>query len=136
LKSNHPAEALETAEQQLFAISLATDREPGSLDRLARVLSSLCWTALFAQNTQRALLAGRQAVALAPGLPSAKVNYAHALMYSEKLADAKKIYLDGLSASGEETDRWRGMIRSDFKELSERNLRHPFMAVIEREIGK
>ena len=136
LKSNHPIEALETAEQQLFAISLAADQQPDSLDRLARVLSSLCWTALLAQNTRRAELAGRQAVALAPGLLSAKLNYAHALMYSEELAGAKKIYLDGLSAGGEAAVRWRKMIRSDFADLSTRNLWHPFMAEIEREIGK
>jgi tetratricopeptide (TPR) repeat protein len=136
LKSNHPIEALETAEQQLFAISLAIDRERDSLDRLARVLSSLCWTALLAQNAQRAELAGRQAVALAPGLLSAKLNHAHALMYTDELAGAKKIYLDGLSAGGEAAVRWRTMIRSDFADLSARNLRHPFMAEIEREIEK
>ena len=135
LKSKYPVEALETAEQQLFATSLAADSESGKGERVARVLSSLCWTALLAQNTQRAVWAGQQALALAPELPLAKLNYAHALMYAGDLAGAKKIYLQGLSAGGNVAGDWRKSIRKDFADLSERRLRHPFMAEIDREIG-
>jgi tetratricopeptide (TPR) repeat protein len=136
LETNRWAEALETAEQQLFAISLAADRETRDLNRLAQVLSSVCWTALLARNTQRAEWAGRSAFALAPGLQGVRLNYAHALMYSGNLEHAKKSYLDGLSVGEEEAGKWRKSIRSDFAYLSARNLQHPLMAAIELEIGQ
>ena len=72
LKANLWADALETAEQQLFAISLAADRETPDVNRLAQVLSSVCWTAILARDTSRATEAGQQALALAPGLAAAK----------------------------------------------------------------
>jgi tetratricopeptide (TPR) repeat protein len=135
LEANRWSEALETAEQQLFAISLAADRETRDFTRLAQVLSSVCWTALLARNTERAELAGWQAFALAPGLQITRLNYAHALMYSGNLEQAKKMYLDGLSAGGEEAVKWRKTIHADFAYLSARNLGHPLMAEIERDIG-
>ena len=135
LETNRWAEALETAEQQLFAISLAADRETRDLNRLAQVLSSVCWTALLARKTQRAELAGRSAFALAPGLQGVRLNYAHALMYSGNVEHAKKIYLDGLSVGEEEAVKWRKSIRADFAYLSARNLQHPLMTAIELEIG-
>jgi tetratricopeptide (TPR) repeat protein len=134
LEANRWAEALETAEQQLFSISLAADRETRDLNRLAEVLSSLCWTALLARNIQRAELAGQQAYALAPGLQGVRLNYAHSLMYSGSSELARKIYLDGLSAGNEQAAKWRKMVHDDFVYLSARNLQHPLMAEIEQEI--
>ena len=135
LTSNHPAEALKTAEQQLFATSLATDSEPGRNERVARALGSLGWTSILARDVPRAVWAGEQAVALAPDLRFAKLNYAHALMYSGDAGAARQIYLEGLSGDGQAAGEWRQMIRKDFKDLSERQLEIPLMAEIDREIG-
>jgi tetratricopeptide (TPR) repeat protein len=135
LKSNHPVEALETAEQQLFATSLATDTEPGKNERVARALGSLGWTAIFAHDIPRAVWAGEQAVVLAPNLLFAKLNYAHALMYSEDTSAAKQLYLEGLSGGGTAAAEWRKMIRSDFSDLSAHQLQNPLMVEIDREIG-
>src|SRR5262249_39259650 len=107
LKGDQPVEALETAEQQLFATSLAIDSEPGKVKRVARALVSLSWTALVAQSTERAVWAARQALALVPDYQTAKLNYAHGLMYSGDLAGAKKAYLDGLTAGGDGAAGWR-----------------------------
>ena len=135
LTSNHSAEALETAEQQLFATSLATDTEPGKNERVARALISLGWTSILARDIPRAVWAGEQAVALAPDLPNAKLNYAHALMYSGDAAAAREVYLGGLTGDSETSGQWRQMIRKDFKDLSERQLQNPLMAEVDREIG-
>jgi tetratricopeptide (TPR) repeat protein len=135
LKSNHPVEALETAEQQLFATSLATDSEPGKDERVARALGSLGWTAIFAHDIPRAVWAGEQAVALAPKLLFAKLNYAHALMYSGDTAAAKQLYLEGVSGGGAAAADWRKMIRKDFSDLSAHRLQNPLMAEVDREIG-
>lgn len=137
LASNRPADALDTAEQQLLAMSLAAERETRDLDSLATVLSSVSWTALLAGDIQRANLAAQQAIALKPAFPGARLNYAHALMYAGNLADARKRYLDGLNTSDESAAAdWRKHIHDDFTSLSQRNLRHPLMTEIEREIGQ
>jgi tetratricopeptide (TPR) repeat protein len=136
LKNNYPIEALETAEQQVFAISLAPDDTPGKNERVARALAQLCWTALFARSIPRAEWAGEYALALDPALDMAKLNYAHALMYAGKAADARRLYMSGLNASVEAAAKWRKSIRSDFSDLADRKLQHPMMAEIDREIGR
>lgn len=134
IKNGRLAEALETAEQQLFATSLALDTEPGKTERVARALGSLSWTALLAGNPARAAWAGQEATAIAPELPFARLNYAHALMYEGRTQEAKQIYLGIANMSGEAQTQWRQMIRKDFAELSARKLGHPLMAEIEREM--
>jgi tetratricopeptide (TPR) repeat protein len=135
LASNRPDEALDTADQQLFAISLTDDRDPPDFQRLAQVLSSFCWTALFAQDVPRAKRAAQQAMALDPKFAGAQLNYAHALMFSGDLEEAKKAYLAGLAAGGGAAAKWRQDVRNDFKSLKARGLQHPLMAEIERAIG-
>jgi tetratricopeptide (TPR) repeat protein len=141
LKTNRPDEALDTADQQLFAIaiSLADDRDPPDLPGLARVLSSMSWTALFARDFTRAKQAAYQATVLDPSLAAAQLNYAHALMFSGDLESgdlekAKNFYLDGPSSGAKDPD-WRAHIRQDFTNLKAGNLRHPLMDEIERDLG-
>jgi tetratricopeptide (TPR) repeat protein len=135
LKSGQAAEAMETAEQQLFATSLSSDSDAGKNQRVARALGALCWTALFADNLPRAVWAGEQALALDPGLRFARINYAHALMLSGDRAAARKIYLDGIAEGGDAAADWRKMIRKDFADLAARKITHPMMTEIEKEIG-
>lgn len=145
LKIDRATEALETVEQQLFATSLGVDSAdspdgpPGQQvknTRVARALGELCWTALFARNVPRALWAGEQALALDPALRFARLNHAHALMYSGDAVRARQIYLGGMPADAAAAARWRQSIRADFAELAARKLQHPLMADIDREIGK
>jgi tetratricopeptide (TPR) repeat protein len=134
LRSNHTAEALETAEQQLFATSLAADDAPGKNERVARALGSLSWTALFAHDPKRAVWAAEQALVLAPQLEFARINHAHALMFAGDATGARRIYLDGLKAGGAAAAQWREAIKKDFAELSQRGLQNPQMREIEKEI--
>ena len=148
LKIDLPIEAMETAEQQLFATSLALDSQDHSTGqdvksgqhvkntRVARALGELCWTALFARNVPRALWAGEQALALDPSLRFARLNHAHALMYSGDALRARQIYLGGLQGDAALAARWRQSIRADFAELATRKLWHPLMGDIDREIGQ
>ena len=57
-------------------------------------------------------------------------------MYAGDLERARTIYLAGLNVSEEDAAKWRKAVRADFAYLSERNLRHPLMAEIERDMGK
>jgi hypothetical protein len=137
LESGRVVEALETAEQQLLATSFAADTEPNKLERVARALGSLCWTALFtgdAKDIERAVWAGRNGVELMPELSFVKLNHAHALMYAGDLEAAERIYLDGARGTDKASAEWRKSVRKDFAELTARKLSHPLMAKIEKEI--
>jgi tetratricopeptide (TPR) repeat protein len=129
---------LETAEQQLLATSFAPDSESDKPERVARALGGLCWTALFTKDAdyiERAVWAGRTAVELMPDLSFARLNHAHALMYAGKVEAAERIYLDGARGTDEGSAEWRKSVRKDFAELTARNLSHPLMAKIEKEMG-
>ena len=138
LQSGRVSEALETAEQQLLATSFAPDSESDKPERVARALGGLCWTALFTKDAdyiERAVWAGRTAVELMPDLSFARLNHAHALMYAGKVEAAERIYLDGARGTDEGSAEWRKSVRKDFAELTARNLSHPLMAKIEKEMG-
>jgi tetratricopeptide (TPR) repeat protein len=137
LESGRTVEALETAEQQLLATSFSADSEPDKLERVARALGSLCWTALFTklpQDVERAVWACRNGVELMPNLGFVKLNQAHALMYAGDVGTAERIYLEGARGNDKASAEWRKNVRKDFAELTARRLRHPLMAKIEREI--
>ena len=138
LESGRAVEALETAEQQLLATSFSADSEPNKLERVARALGSLCWTALFTKvpkDIERAVWACRNGVELMPDLSFIKLNQAHALMYAGDVGAATRIYLDGARGTHKANAEWRKSVRKDFAELAARRLRHPLMAKIESEIG-
>jgi tetratricopeptide (TPR) repeat protein len=138
LESGRAVEALETAEQQLLATSFAADTEPNKLERVARALGSLCWTALFTRDKkdiERAVWAGRNGVELMPDLSFVKLNHAHALMYAGEAEEAERIYLGGARGTDKASAEWRNNVRKDFAELTARDLSHPLMAKIEKEIG-
>jgi len=72
---------------------------------------------------------------LSPDLQFAKLNYAHALMFTGDAAAAREIYLAG-SKGAPDGAEWRTHIRSDFSELSAKKLTHPLMDEIIKEISK
>ncbi len=135
LKKNRPKEALETAEQELFATSLSPENDAGKQDRVAKVLGGLSWTALFARDFPRAKSAAGQAMALAGQVPSIRLNYAHALLFANDVDGAQKIYLEGLATGGDAGSKWRAMLIADFKDLSAANLHHEAMDIVLRQLG-
>jgi tetratricopeptide (TPR) repeat protein len=135
LKENRPKEALETAEQELFETSFSPENDTGKQDHLARVLGGLSWTALFARDFPRAKSAAAQAMALAGQEPSILLNYAHALLFTNDVVGAQKIYLEGLATGGDAGSKWRAMLIADFKDLSAANLHHEVMDIVLRQSG-
>jgi tetratricopeptide (TPR) repeat protein len=134
LSMGQPPESLETAEQYLLATSLAPDQKADKPERVARALGTVCWSALFARDFSRGLWAGREAVALAPRLDWVKLNYAHALMFSDHADEAAAIYLGESAQGGEMADKWRNAILKDFAELKSKGLSHKQMDDIERRV--
>jgi len=116
-------DGLEIAEQYLLATSFAADGEQGRVQRVARALGTLCWSALLAKNFTRAVWAGGHAVDLGPELNWVRSNYAHALMISGERQKAREIYLALASLSPE----WKGQIIKDFGEMKKRQLTDSLM---------
>src|SRR5262249_45896843 len=120
-------DALEIAEQYLLATSFAADGEQGRVQRVARALGTLCWSALLAKNFTRAVWAGRHAVDLAPELNWVRSNYAHALMISGERQKAREIYLALASLSPDAAKGWKDQIIKDFEEMKKRQLADSLM---------
>jgi tetratricopeptide (TPR) repeat protein len=122
------AEALETAEQYVLAVSFTADISQAEL--VGRALGTLSWSALLAGNPQRAAWAGRHAVQLAPKHDWVKLNYAHALMLSGQREQAKEIYLAAGGLSAEAARKWKAQILADFEEMKKRRIDDSLMAEI------
>jgi tetratricopeptide (TPR) repeat protein len=135
LAVGQPDEAFETAEQYLFATSLAADVDNSKVRRISRALGTLCWSALNARNFPRAVWAGQRAADLAYKLDWVSLNYAHALMFSGEREKAKAIYLTVGSVSPEEATKLKEQIRKDFAELKQRGLVDGMMAEISTQLG-
>jgi predicted Zn-dependent protease len=124
---NREEESLELAEQYLLATSLIPEHRKDKPELVARALGTVCWSALFARDFDKALWAGRAAVALAPDLPWVELNYAHALMLTNSPDDATAIYQRELATWSEAANT----IQDDFKKLRDRGLSHPQMEEVE-----
>jgi tetratricopeptide (TPR) repeat protein len=142
LAMGQTGEALETAEQYLLAVSLATDADEARAERIGRALGTLSWSAVNARSYQRALWAGRHAVELAPNLSWISLNYAHALMLSGDREAAKAIYLAVHKPVPQEIEAWKASLEKDFKTLRSRGIEDPLMddiatrfRISERRIG-
>ena len=85
---------------------------------------------LFAGEFSQALAASDRVTNLKPEDLAAQVNRAHALMFLERSAEAKAIYL---AHKGEQIDGrpWRQVILDDFAEFRAAGITHSMMAEIE-----
>jgi hypothetical protein len=111
----------------------ATEGQPG--EQTAAVLVNVVWYALLARAFDKGLAASERAVALLPDHPSAAVNRAHALLFSDRTREARAAYLKG---KGREWDgkKWEDVITADFAELRKAGVVHPMTIRIETELRK
>jgi tetratricopeptide (TPR) repeat protein len=136
LEMGRARESLETAEQYLLVTSVSPDERTDKPEWVARALGTVCWAALFARDFHRASWAGRRAVELArwgggvelaPKLRWLELNYAHALMFSDRPDEATATYQRALAKWSEAADA----IRKDFTEMKSQGLAHKQMEEIE-----
>ena len=92
---------------------------------------------MLAQDFASALEAADQAIAVAPNLTWLYANRAHALMFLDRLAQARSIYLQyrGTSKVGGEKS-WEAVILEQFATLRKANLTRPLMNEIEQRFRK
>lgn len=130
IENDRNDEALETAEQELFAISLTADTDQAKVIRVGRALGTLCWTALLARSVKRADWACNEAYALVPELAFVRLNLAHTLLLTGKDNEARSLYAAIYRDTRQEKSKWRQSIVDDFAALSKKGLRTPLFEEI------
>jgi CHAT domain-containing protein/Tfp pilus assembly protein PilF len=100
-------------------------------ERIARALGSTAWYALFARLPETAVAASERALKLAPHLLFVETNHAHALLFLDRIEEARAIYLGHKGEPLGEQGKWEVVVAQDFKELRLHGLDHPTMAAIE-----
>ena len=96
-------------------------------------IGGLAYGFVLARSFPMALEAADQAIALAPGWISLHTNRAHALMFLDRVDEARALYLKYRSEKKVEGDKsWETVILDDFAELRKAGLSHPLMEEIEK----
>jgi TPR repeat protein len=113
-----------------------TKREGKPGEETAQALKDVAWYALFARDFPKASTAAERAHALLPDNLGIETHRAHALMFLERGAESKALYLahKGKPVS-EDGKLWERVVIEDFAEFRKADLTHPMMADIEKELG-
>jgi hypothetical protein len=100
-------------------------------------LGRIAWYALFARDFSRALIAADRALGLAPDLIGVKINRAHALLFLNRVAEAKALYIayKGSKVPQNSNKSWKQVVAEDFAEFRKAGLTHPAMSEIEAALG-
>jgi TPR repeat protein len=132
------AEALQLQERLAVKVEeVETKREGKPGEQTAHALYDVAWRALFAREFTKALTAADRVHALLPDHRGFEINRAHALMFLERGAESKALYLayKGKPLSEEDARLWEHVVAEDFAEFHKAGLTHPMMADIEKELG-
>jgi WD40 repeat protein len=126
------AEALDAEEKAAKLYEYAERKEGKTCDCAAYAYGGASWYALFAKQSQRALLDAEQGHRLYPDALEIETNHAHALLFLNKTAEALKIYLahKGQIVAGHGT--WETVVLQDFTELRAAGVVHPQFKAVEQ----
>jgi WD40 repeat protein len=106
---------------------------------VANALLRESWDALLARKFDIALGSAQRSIDLSESpddqLPPL-TNKAHALMFLNRLDEAREIYRSGRGRVFKDKKTWESVILNDFDELRKAGRAHPFMAVITTEFTK
>jgi tetratricopeptide (TPR) repeat protein len=102
--------------------------------RTARAFGNVAWDALLARNPAKALMAARQALAIAPDAPWVRINLAHALLLLDRTTEAKALYeqIGALRAK----PFWTQIVADDFGKLRKAGVTHSLMPTIEATLDR
>ena len=96
-------------------------------------IGDLAYRFVLARNFARALEASDQAISLAPDQIWLYTNRAHALMFLNRVDEARALYLHYRGEKNVQTGKsWETSVLEDFAELRKAGLTHPLMDEIEK----
>jgi tetratricopeptide (TPR) repeat protein len=130
------AEALALQEQIAARVEGEETKSAGKPgNNTAGELASLAWLALLAGEPDKAIAACDRSLALQPGDLVAEINRAHALMYLDRGAEARRVYEAHKADLIADDKPLPQVVVEDFAELRKAGREHPLMAKIEAELG-
>jgi tetratricopeptide (TPR) repeat protein len=95
-------------------------------------IGGLAYKFITARRADRALEAADQAISLSAKTISLYTNRAHALMFLDRVAEARALYLQYRGEKGvSEGKSWETIVLEDFADLRKAGLAHPLMDEIE-----
>jgi tetratricopeptide (TPR) repeat protein len=102
------------------------------LQFVIRRIGGMAYSFVLARDFDKGLAAADQAIALAPDQTWLYTNRAHALMFLDRIDEARTLYLRYRGAQNVEGEKsWQTVILGDFAELRQASLAHPLMDEIE-----
>jgi tetratricopeptide (TPR) repeat protein len=109
-----------------------TEHQLVLLQGYANGIGNLAYYFVLARNFGTALKAADQAIALAPQLIFLYGNRAHALMFLDRVEEARTLYLKYRGQKNVVGDKsWEAVVLEDLSELRKAGLSHPLMGEIE-----
>jgi tetratricopeptide (TPR) repeat protein len=99
-------------------------------------IGGLAYRLVLARNFGKGLEAADQAISLAPDKIWLYANRAHALMFLDRVDEARALYLKYRGTKNVQSEEsWDTVILEDFAELRKAGLTHPLMAEIEKQFA-
>jgi len=139
--SGRPVDALATYREELRIAALFLQQHPKSprtkaeLSRVAQTIGNLAYQLVLEGKFSSALEASELATALMPDVVWMQTNRAHALMFADRIEEARAIYFRYRGQKSQADKLWEDDIRNDFAELRKRGLSHPLMDEIEKQFS-
>ena len=121
--------------ERIEAAETKTNGKPG--EQTASELLRQSWYALLAREFAQALAVGDRANALSLGSLTIDTNRAHAMLFLNRGAEARALYLmhKGKQMASDDDRRWEQVIAEDFAEFRKWGLTHPMIAEIEKDLA-
>ncbi len=135
LEQGETAEALERAKTAVSIARTSLDAGADVADFIGELQNNVAWFALFNRAYDEALTAAKEAVEKFPDVLLYRPNRAHALLFLERVDEARAAYGAQRGAPVSDTTTWAELIRGDFDALRAAGLEHPAMADIETDLG-
>jgi WD40 repeat protein len=130
------AQALDAEEKAAKLYEYAERKEGKTCDCAAYAYSAASWYALFAKQSQRALLDAEQGHRLYPDALEIETNHAHALLFLNKTAEAFRIYFAHKGQIIAAQGLWEQVILRDFTELRAAGVDHPLFEAVEQALAE
>jgi len=118
-----------------YAQMAAADPSAENKGKASDALGALAWYQMLTKDGPGAEASARQSLELDPGNNMVKVNLAHALLVSGKLAEAKAIYEAERNATTSDGRSVRDVILKDFDTMEAAGVRNESIGALRKELG-
>jgi tetratricopeptide (TPR) repeat protein len=135
-------EALKSYRDALAIADRLARADPGNSQRQRDLrfcvgrFGRMAYNFILARQFDQALDTAEQSISLSPNEVWIEANRAHALMFLDRIAEARQIYLAHRGQKTQNDETWETVISNDFTEFRKAGLSNPLMDEIEKTFAK